>query len=31
VDCIRRHAAFMSDKDKALFLGDTAARFMGAA
>lgn len=31
VDCIRRHAHFMTDKDKAFFLGGTAARFMGAA
>ena len=31
VDCIRRHAGFMTDTDKAFFLGDTAARFMGAA
>lgn len=28
VDCIRRHANFMSDSEKALFLGDVANRFM---
>jgi hypothetical protein len=29
VDAIRRHAHFLSSKQKADFLGDTAARFMG--
>jgi predicted TIM-barrel fold metal-dependent hydrolase len=28
VDCIRKHANFMSDKEKALFLGGTAERLM---
>jgi len=31
VDCIRKHGHFMTAPEKALFLGDTAARFMGAA
>jgi hypothetical protein len=28
VDCIRKHADFMTEQEKALFLGGTAARFM---
>ena len=31
VDAIRKHAHYMTAAEKALFLGDTAARFMGAA
>jgi predicted TIM-barrel fold metal-dependent hydrolase len=31
VDCIRKHAPFLTAADRALFLGDTAACFMGAA